>query len=115
MRRFFTAFMRRLAGRRNDAAQGALVDGMPVDGMPAMLDCDSVMRQLWDYLDGELTVDRKSAIRSHLELCKRCHPQYQFEQSFLEAVAASAPRHSDPERLRAKLLMALEGEGLERA
>jgi mycothiol system anti-sigma-R factor len=80
--------------------------------MPPMLDCDSVMRQLWDYLDGELTVDRKAAIRTHLELCRRCHPQYEFEQSFLDAIAASGPAHSNPDRLRARLLAALEDEGL---
>lgn len=107
MKRFLNALFRRLAGRPNPVALGGTAAGMP-----AMLDCDSVMRQLWDYLDGELTADRKSAIRSHLELCKRCHPQFEFERTFLDAVAASAPQHSNPEQLRLKLLMALEDEGL---
>jgi anti-sigma factor RsiW len=34
--------------------------------MTEMLDCDAVMRQLWDYLDGELTAEREQAIRAHL-------------------------------------------------
>ena len=42
--------------------------------MKPMLDCDSVMRQLWDYLDGELTEDRMEAIRAHLAMCSRCMP-----------------------------------------
>lgn len=81
-------------------------------GMPPMLDCESVMRQLWDYLDGELTPDRMAAIRAHLELCQRCYPQYEFERSFLASVAASAREHSDLDRLRAQLTEALAAHGL---
>jgi DNA-directed RNA polymerase specialized sigma subunit, sigma24 homolog len=81
---------------------------------PAMLDCESVMRQLWDYLDGELTPDRMEAMRQHLDMCKRCYPQFQFERSFLDLVASSAPRHSDLERLRRGLLATLEAKGLGR-
>lgn len=107
MKGFLAMLGARLFGRGNEPPQRP---GAP-NGSP-MLDCESVMRQLWDYLDGELTSDRKAAIRTHLELCKRCHPQYEFEQAFLDAVAASGPAHSDPDRLRAKLLAALEGEGM---
>ena len=77
-----------------------------------MLDCESVMRQLWDYLDGELTPERMDAIRTHLELCKRCYPQYEFERSFLDAVEKSSRPHSNPERLRRNLMEALEAKGL---
>ena len=31
--------------------------------MKQMIDCDGVMRQLWDYLDGELSDDKMEAIR----------------------------------------------------
>ena len=80
-----------------------------------MLDCESVMRQLWDYLDGELTPERMAAIRAHLEICQRCYPQYEFERSFLDAVAASTREHSNPDRLRVKLMAALQAEGLSEA
>ncbi len=77
-----------------------------------MLDCESAMRQLWDYLDGELTPDRMAAVRAHLELCKRCYPQLEFERSFLDAVANTAREHSDPERLRRRLIERLQAEGM---
>lgn len=77
-----------------------------------MLDCESVMRQLWDYLDAELTPERMAAIRTHLEVCKRCFPQYVFERSFLDAVANSSRPHSNLERLRGNLMEALEAKGL---
>ena len=94
--------------------------GMPSASMPMpmsapMLDCESVMRQLWDYLDAELTPERMEEIRMHIEMCKRCYPQYQFERSFLDAVAARGRTHSDPERLRANLLAALRSNGLSEA
>ena len=77
-----------------------------------MLDCGSVMRQLWDYVDGELTPQRMEEIRVHVEMCQRCYPQYEFERSFLDAIASRRRTHSDPERLRAKLLEALKAHGL---
>lgn len=63
--------------------------------MKAMLDCDAVMRQLWDYLDGELSEERMQAIREHLTLCARFHPQYEFERAFLETLARARRKHSD--------------------
>jgi anti-sigma factor (TIGR02949 family) len=94
-------------------AQGVANTAADVDAaqMP-MLDCESVMRQLWDYLDGELTLERAAAIRAHIEMCQRCYPQHEFERSFLDAVAASAREHSNSERLRASLMDALRANGL---
>ena len=79
--------------------------------MMPMLDCDSVMRQLWDYLDGELTADRMEAIRAHLEMCTRCMPQMEFEQSFLNAMARARREHSDPVSLAQRVRLALKAQG----
>ena len=79
--------------------------------MIPMLDCDSVMRQLWDYLDDELTDDRMEAIRAHLAVCSRCMPQLEFEQSFLKAIAQARREHSDPESLAQKVRLSLRAQG----
>ncbi len=76
-----------------------------------MLDCDAVMRQLWDYLDGELTADREASVRAHLAVCKRCYPQYNFEIAFTKALAASRREHSSPDALMNRVLAALRSEG----
>jgi anti-sigma factor (TIGR02949 family) len=76
-----------------------------------MLDCDVVMRQLWDYLDGELTPNREEAVRAHLAMCGRCQPQRDFEQSFLRALSASRQEHSRPDTIKARVLAALRAEG----
>jgi len=79
--------------------------------MNPMIDCDAVMRQLWDYLDGELTPERMEAIREHLTMCGRCQPQAEFESSFLAAVAGARREHSDPARLSARVRSALQTRG----
>ncbi len=102
-------FQRSAAPHAGDHAGHAHVSPT-MDG--EMLDCESVMRQLWDYLDGELTPRRMEQVRNHIEMCKRCYPQYEFEHAFLEAVAARRRTHSDPERLQRKLAAALRDSGL---
>jgi anti-sigma factor (TIGR02949 family) len=76
-----------------------------------MIDCDTVMRQLWDYLDGELNPERSDAIRRHVEMCSRCRPHSEFERAFLVAVKRSRREHSQPERLRGVLAKALAEQG----
>lgn len=82
-----------------------------MSSMKPMLDCDAVMRQLWDYLDGELTEDRMAALREHLALCGRCYPQLEFEQTFLETLARARREHTDPGRVRDRVMAALRAEG----
>ena len=77
-----------------------------------MLDCDTVMRQLWDYLDEELTADRMAAIRAHLSMCARCFPQFEFERSFLDALARAQVEPSNTDALRARVADALRAEGM---
>lgn len=76
-----------------------------------MLDCDTVMRQLWDYLDDELTPDRMEAIREHLKLCERCQPQAKFERAFLAALSRARREYSDPQALGNRVRSALQGRG----
>lgn len=77
----------------------------------APLDCGMVLRQLWDYLDGELDAERERAVHEHLELCARCYPHYDFEKAFLQAIAASRDTVSAPAALRARVEHALRAEG----
>ena len=114
MKRFFVQWLALLRQARDPLRSAAApASGDDRANAVPMLDCESVMRQLWDYLDRELTPDRMAAIRAHLELCKRCYPQYEFERSFLEAVGGSMREHSNLEGLRARLMIALASRGLE--
>jgi anti-sigma factor (TIGR02949 family) len=83
--------------------------------MTPMLDCNAVMRQLWDYLDGELTPEREAAIREHLAVCARCFPQLEFERAFLETLARARREHSGVDQVRAHVMSALRSAGFEAA
>lgn len=79
--------------------------------MTPMLDCDSVMRQLWDFLDEELTPDRMAAVREHLKMCDRCQPQAEFERTFLRALAQSRRAPVNMAGLAARVRAALAAKG----
>lgn len=79
--------------------------------MGKIMNCDAVMRQLWDYLDDELTPGREAAVRAHLALCKRCYPQFEFEKAFVRAVAASRRDHPRADEIKTRVLAALREEG----
>jgi anti-sigma factor (TIGR02949 family) len=83
--------------------------------MQPMLDCDQVMRQLWDYLDQELTPERMAAVREHLAMCSRCQPQESFERSFLAALARVRIEHPDPVALGMRVRGALRAQGFQGA
>jgi len=51
----------------------------PPDG----LDCEQVLAQLYEYIDGELDEEVIEEIRGHLKKCKCCYPRYDFEAAFL--------------------------------
>lgn len=58
---------------------------------PAPITCEEVARQLWAYIDGELTPELNESVRAHLEDCARCYPRYDFHRAFL----AFLRRHSE--------------------
>jgi anti-sigma factor (TIGR02949 family) len=61
-----------------------------------MISCQEVITELWDYLDGELPVERATLIADHLAECARCYPQYRFEYAFLAAVARQRAQGPGP-------------------
>jgi cyclophilin family peptidyl-prolyl cis-trans isomerase len=38
--------------------------------------CHDVLARLWAYIDGELDYESADEVRTHIEVCKRCYPQY---------------------------------------
>ena len=76
------------------------------------MDCEEVVEQLWDYLDGELTEAKMTEVRAHLKACHGCFPHFDFEKAFLEAVAKSREMHAAPDALRSKVIAELRKAGL---
>jgi anti-sigma factor (TIGR02949 family) len=69
--------------------------------------CNDAVIVLHEYLDGELTDQRRSAIIAHLDDCSGCFSKFEFEQE-LRVVVASHCRTTVPEELRARIIAELE-------
>lgn len=71
------------------------------------------MRQLWEFLDGELPVARLREIEAHVKLCDMCRPHASFERAFRSALRAAHARESPPASLGERIRSALRSAGLE--
>ena len=74
-----------------------------------MSDCKDALHQLYGFLDGELTEDKRAAIQHHLDTCQPCAEPYDFEAE-LRLVVRKKCAEAVPESLMAKIRQALEIE-----
>lgn len=75
------------------------------------IDCQSAVRQLWDYLDGELDDQRMVEVRHHLLTCKKCLPHAEFGRRFIQALSRARERHVMPPAVRKQVMSALTEAG----
>jgi mycothiol system anti-sigma-R factor len=78
-----------------------------------MSDCEDSLHELYAYLDGELTEDRREAIHRHLDGCQPCAEPYDFEAE-LRSVIRKKCQEQVPESLVAKVRDALARESVVR-
>jgi anti-sigma factor (TIGR02949 family) len=79
--------------------------------MPTRSVCESVVRQLWPYLDGAVDESARESIVAHLEACTMCASHFEFAQAFLDAVARSRADVPPDDRLRGRVVAALTAQG----
>lgn len=72
----------------------------------AYVDCQGAVGRLYHYLDGELTEDRRTEIKRHLDECPPCLDAFDFEAE-LRQVIADRCRDRVPESLRLRIHDAL--------
>jgi anti-sigma factor (TIGR02949 family) len=75
------------------------------------VDCTTVLQQLWEYLDAELGPEKMEAVRTHLALCAKCYPHYDFEKAFLDAIANCQCTTCAPHDVRCHVMEALRRAG----
>jgi mycothiol system anti-sigma-R factor len=73
------------------------------------VDCAEAVRQLYVYLDGELTDDRRLEIAAHLDECGPCADAAGFEAE-LRAVISSRCKDRVPDSLIARVASAIAAE-----
>ncbi len=78
----------------------------PCDGDP---DCQAALAEIYTYLDGELTVQRRTIIRTHLDRCSPCGDRYVFETELRQVISMRC-RESVPEALRSRIADAIRDE-----
>lgn len=72
------------------------------------IDCETVMRQLFDYLDGEVDEQAHGDIVHHLDDCRSCFSRIEFESRLKDRVRRSG-RNKAPDSLRDRLETLIQG------
>lgn len=71
-----------------------------------MTNCNEALHELYEFLDGELTDERRTTIKAHLTDCSPCLEMFDF-QAELKMVIASKCRDEVPEALKARVADAI--------
>jgi mycothiol system anti-sigma-R factor len=77
--------------------------------------CEAALQELYLYLDGELTAEKRSVIKHHLDDCSPCFEAFDFEAE-LRMVISKHCREQTPEALKERIaeqLRQVEGQGTE--
>ena len=80
---------------------------MPEDAEREHNSCQEALEELYTFLDGELTVEKREHIRVHLDDCNPCLEHYDFEAE-LRIVISKKCKEPVPQSLKDKILRALE-------
>ena len=72
-------------------------------------ECDEALHELYTYLDGELTVERRAIIKQHLDDCPPCGEFYDFEIELRTVIAKKCQEHV-PDALKQRIAEALDKE-----
>ncbi len=69
--------------------------------------CEEALKELYVYIDGELTDEKRSVIASHLDDCNPCLEAFDFEAEL--RIVISRRCHDDvPDSLKRKIALQLE-------
>lgn len=71
-----------------------------------LVDCEEAILQIYEYLDGELTVYKRQAIGRHLDDCPPCAQGFTFEVELRQVIALKC-RDSVPPELKRRIAEAL--------
>lgn len=78
----------------------------PCAGNP---DCQQALAEIYSYLDGELTMTRRTIIRTHLDACSPCGDRYTFETELRQVVSMRC-QEVVPEALKRRIAEAIREE-----
>ena len=83
-------------------------------GMPSeMIPCEEALQLVHDFLDGELESVPYDQVKAHFDVCGRCYPHLQLEESFRAAVRRAASGQAASPELKSRLMDLLAEAGAE--
>lgn len=82
-------------------------------GNADMLSCEEALSRIYEFLDGELEEMTHEQVERHFDVCKRCYPQLQWEQSFRRALHRAVEDEEAPGELKRRVRQLLEAEASE--
>ena len=71
--------------------------------LAADVECRESLTELYGFLDGELTIERRQVIRLHLDGCHGCLEAYDFEAELRIVVSTSCREKQLPAGLRERV------------
>ena len=83
---------------------------MDPSGLDTSEDCAESLKELYSFLDGELTTERRTHIQVHLDDCLQCYEAFDFEAE-LRIVISARCKEEVPEDLRSRVADALRQLG----
>lgn len=72
-----------------------------------MISCADAVERLWEYLDGALPDENRTAIEEHLSFCRRCCGEAEFAEELRGFLAREAGEEI-PDEVRTRLLATLD-------
>jgi len=81
------------------------------DGGGSGVNCDEAVHQLYHYLDGELTEDKRNKIAVHLDNCSPCGSAAHFEAELRHVISSKCHDHV-PESLKERIAASINEEAL---
>lgn len=69
--------------------------------------CQDALRELYAYLDGALTTERRVSISAHIDECSQCLEVFDFEAELRQVVAYRC-REEVPESLRLRIFQVID-------
>lgn len=69
----------------------------------AQVDCRQALAEIYTYLDGELTEEKRLLIAGHLEGCNPCIETFDFEAELRVVISTKARNDEVPESLRVRI------------
>jgi len=66
-------------------------------------DCEAALAEIYTYLDGELTDEKRGLIASHIEGCNPCFEAFDFEAELRIVISTRCRNDEVPDTLRFRI------------